>query len=130
MRKDNGKTEIIAFDLDDVLCVRDDVEGAVKKYLTCKPIQEMIEICNKCYDDGYEIVIYTARGMTSFKGNHHEVYDNLFELTKQQLIDWGVKYHKLIMGKAHYDLLIDDKASFSGDICEISDVRRALAGRR
>ena len=34
----------------------------------------------------------------------------LFELTKQQLDDWGVKYHELIMGKPHADYFIDDKA--------------------
>ena len=34
----------------------------------------------------------------------------LFDLTKQQLDDWGVKYHELIMGKPHADFFIDDKA--------------------
>ena len=34
----------------------------------------------------------------------------LFDLTKQQLDDWGVKYHELIMGKPHADYFIDDKA--------------------
>jgi hypothetical protein len=33
----------------------------------------------------------------------------LFELTKQQLEEWGVKYNELIMGKPHADLFIDDK---------------------
>ena len=33
----------------------------------------------------------------------------LFDLTKQQLDDWGCKYNELIMGKPHADLFIDDK---------------------
>ena len=30
-------------------------------------------------------------------------------LTKSQLKKWGLKYHKLIMGKPSYDFFIDDK---------------------
>ena len=33
----------------------------------------------------------------------------LFELTRQQLEEWGVKYNELIMGKPHADYFIDDK---------------------
>ena len=33
----------------------------------------------------------------------------LFELTRQQLEEWGVKYNELIMGKPHADFFIDDK---------------------
>ena len=35
-----------------------------------------------------------------------------FQFTKKQLKKWGVKYHKLIMGKPSYDLIIDDKSIF------------------
>ena len=30
--------------------------------------------------------------------------------TKKQLEQWKVKYHKLIMGKPSFDILIDDKS--------------------
>ena len=50
---------VIAFDLDDVLCYRTSEQGKVEKYKTCKPIKEMIAICNQCYDEGYKIIIYT-----------------------------------------------------------------------
>ena len=33
-----------------------------------------------------------------------------YELTVKQLKDWNVKYHKLIMGKPSFDIIIDDKA--------------------
>ena len=32
-----------------------------------------------------------------------------FDLTEQQLKDWGCKYHDLILGKPHADFFIDDK---------------------
>ena len=130
MQSNKEKIKIIAFDLDDVLCIRDSNEGDLEKYLSCKPIQKMIDICNKCYYSGYEIIIYTARGMTSQTGDPSKVYHYLYELTKKQLSDWEVKYHKLVMGKQHYDLLIDDKASFSGDISDFDDIERTLSGWR
>lgn len=118
---------IIAFDLDDVLCYRtSDTGGRVGKYKNCKPINNMIELANQCYDRGDRVIIYTARGMTGFTGNVHEIYSNLYELTKEQLVEWGVKYHQLIMGKAHYDLLIDDKVANSENIKNLGDIDRCL----
>ena len=116
------KSKTIAFDLDGVLCYRTTEEGAIAKYKTCKPLLEMIKITNQCYDNGYKIIIYTARGMNSYKGNVALVYSNLYELTKKQLKDWGIKYHQLVMGKQHYDLLIDDKAVNSLHIGCYNDV--------
>ena len=110
----NNKT--IAFDLDDVLCVRTSDVGDIEKYKSCKPIESMIELCNQCHDSGYKVVIYTARGMSTQKGNVHDVYSKLYQLTIDQLCEWGVKYDQLVMGKIHYDVLIDDKALNSEDV--------------
>lgn len=116
-------SKVIAFDLDDVLCFRtSDSGGRVEKYNTCLPIKEMIDITNQCYDRGDTVIVYTARGMTSFAGNIHDIYSNLYDLTKNQLNEWGVKHHQLIMGKAHYDVLIDDKALNSNRIKNILDI--------
>ena len=54
--------------------------------------------------------IYTARGMCIYNGDVNLVYENLYDLTHSHLIEWGVKFHRLVMGKLSYDLLIDDKA--------------------
>ena len=121
------RNKVIAFDLDDVLCYRtSDSGGRVEKYKSCKPIKEMVELVNQCYENDYQIIVYTARGMTGFSGNISEIYSNLYEFTKKQLKKWGVKHHRLIMGKAHYDLLIDDKAINSGVINNIQDIVIAL----
>lgn len=105
-------SKILAFDLDDTLCFRDkkyENLGA-DKYKFCEPISEMIEKVNTLHDNGYIIYIYTARGMNQFNGDVKLVYEKLYDLTEKSLIDWGIKYHKLIMGKLHYDYLIDDKS--------------------
>ena len=117
---------VIAFDLDDVICSRTSDEGPVEKYKTCYPHQDMVDLVNNCYDKGHTIIIYTARGMTGFQGDVDKIYDNLFDLTQNDLDKWGVKFHKLIMGKAHYDILIDDKAMNSLRVKEITDIEDFL----
>ena len=102
----------IAFDLDDVICWHhpDYDEVGVDKYYHCEPIESGVELVNEYYDKGYRIIIYTARGMGIYNGNVNLVYENLYDLTYSHLIEWKVKFHRLVMGKLSYDLLIDDKA--------------------
>ena len=99
-------------DIDGVLVDRpNNVEHLGKdKYKHCYPIQKNIDIINKLYDLGHRIILFTARGMTTFNGNIPKVYLELFSLTAEQMRTFGVKHHQLYMGKPHYDLIIDDKA--------------------
>ncbi len=112
----------IAFDLDDVLCSRTSNQGDIEKYYSCIPNQKMIDILNLCKSKGFKIIIYTSRGMTVFNGNVNDIYSNLYDLTQKQLKEWKVNYDQLIMGKVHYDLLIDDKAINSLNIKNIKDI--------
>jgi|TARA_R110001583_G_scaffold16234_12_gene66284 predicted O-methyltransferase YrrM len=116
--------KIIAFDLDDVLCERpvEHQDGGPKKYQRCSPILNMIKIVNKCYDEGHYIKIFTSRGMGHFNYNENKIINELFQITKDQLSDWGVKHHELIMCKPEYDLLIDDKALNEFDISSEYDI--------
>lgn len=113
-----SKQKTIAFDLDDVLCYRPNGYEHLgpNKYDYCEPYNENINLVNSLYDDGYKIVIYTARGMSQFNGNVVDIYSHLFTRTNQQLNSWGLKYHQLVMGKIHYDVLIDDKVLNSNNI--------------
>mgnify|MGYP003651226212 FL=1 len=115
-------SKTIAFDLDDVLCVRTSNVGDIEKYKSCKPIDSMIALCNQCHAAGYKVVIFTARGMSTQKGDVHSVYSKLYELTIKQLSAWGVKYDQLVMGKIHYDVLIDDKALNSEDVDNLNTI--------
>jgi hypothetical protein len=88
----------IFVDLDDTLFNTKGMD-----YTNSTPIEERISKINDLYNQGHEITIYTARG--SGTGINH------FELTKNQLKKFGVKYHYLNIGnKPVFDLLIDDKA--------------------
>jgi len=115
----------VAFDLDDTLCTREQQEGGPEKYFTCKPTPEMIKIMNECYDYGHKVKVYTARGMTWSKGRPTGL-DVIREISAFQLMEWGAKYHELILGKTHFELLIDDKVANSEDIHSFQDIQDRL----
>lgn len=117
------QNKVIAVDLDDTLCNRPkNVEHLGKqKYKHCVPIQKMIDVVNKLHEEGNIIHIYTARGMHQFNGDVDAVYDNLYSMTNDQLRTWGIKYHRLVMGKLPYDLLIDDKCCRPKEILDNKD---------
>ena len=97
-----------------------DIDGTIcsptvgRDYHKAEPWQDRIKVLNKLYDEGHYIIYFTARAMGRFADQPHSVAsvkakEVLFELTKQQLEEWGVKYNELIMGKPHADYFIDDK---------------------
>lgn len=72
-------------------------------YNNARPIAMNIEKINKLFDEGHEIVYYTARGT--------KTGIDWYETTFNQLTSWGCKFHKLITGhKPAYDLIICDKS--------------------
>ena len=88
---------IIYCDIDGVLCNNTDGD-----YDEARPFPEAIARINQLYVEGHHIVLWTARGTTT--GTDWR------ELTQRQLTLWGVRYHRLLLGKPYYDLLIDDRA--------------------
>jgi len=89
---------IIRVDIDETICEY----GEEREYPLAKPIQDRIDKINKLYEEGHTIVYWTARGSVTKK--------DWAELTVTQLNTWGAKYHKVELGKPHYDLYIDDKS--------------------
>ena len=73
-------------------------------YEKAKPLTDRIEHINLLFDEGHEIHYWTARGVHSGT--------DFTDLTKQQFLDWGVKYHELHVnvGKPHFDMYICDKS--------------------
>ncbi len=97
------KKKTICFDIDNILCTTKN-----SKYLSSKPKIQAIKKINQLYKEGYRIIFFTSRFMGRTNNNTKKAYSLGFQLTTNQLKKWQVKYHKLIMGKPSYDLIIDD----------------------
>ena len=101
--KNNKK--VICFDLDNVIC-----KTKESKYKYSKPIKKSINLINKLYKKGHQIIIFTARGMGEYNGDYKMAVKSYKKLTLRQLKKWKINYHNLILGKPAYDFYIDDKA--------------------
>lgn len=90
--------KIYLFDIDGTICHTPES----RRYEDATPIQERIDVINKLYDNGNVIKYFTARGSTTGL--------DWRELTERQFHGWGVKYHELIFGKPHTDIIVDNIA--------------------
>lgn len=83
-------------DIDGIICT-----NTYGKYKEATPIYENIKKINKKYDEGHEIILWTARGGTTGV--------DWRKITEEQMEKWGVKYHSLSFDKPEYDVIVDDK---------------------
>jgi hypothetical protein len=88
----------IYVDIDETICFYPEE----REYPLAQPLNENIAKINNLYDEGNIITYYTARGSATGI--------DWYETTRDQLNEWGCKYHNLSVGeKPPYDLLICDK---------------------
>jgi hypothetical protein len=60
-------------------------------------------------------VIFTARGMATFRGIRFLARIRWGWLTRRQLRAWGIQHDRLILGKPSGDIYVDDKGVNSSD---------------
>jgi hypothetical protein len=99
------------FDIDGTICDKNNNDDYDKSF----PYLSRIGLINKLYDEGNVIVFHTARGMGRHNNNAQLAIQEFYALTEEQLKEWGVKYHQLILGKPSGDIYIDDKGIKDGD---------------
>ena len=86
-------------DIDNTICRTDNGD-----YPNSYPLREHINEINALYDQGHEIIYWTARGSNTGK--------DWEELTHTQLLEWECKFDDLWMKKPAYDVWIGDKADW------------------
>lgn len=100
---DNTIYNTFVVDIDDTICYTQnrDFENSI-------PNEEVINKINELYDNGWNIVLFTARGAKSCKTLEERIakYD---DITKRWLAKNNVKYHELVFGKMNADYYVDDK---------------------
>jgi hypothetical protein len=102
----------VCFDIDGVLC-----DQVAQDYSDAKPNRSMIDLLNRLFDRGDQIILHTSRFMGRTNQNREEAERIGREFTERQLNAWGVRYHELWMGKPRYDFVIDDRSVFYDADC-------------
>ena len=93
------------FDIDGTICTH----TIDKTYLDIKPYSDRVQVINSLYDEGHEIIFYTARGMGRHKNNTAKAFKEFYDMTTKQLESWEIKYNQLFLGKPAGDIYVDDK---------------------
>ena len=96
----------IVVDIDGVICASNSGE-----YASASPLSYGIKRINELYDQGFYIILLTARYGDREGGNLARQYQRGFI----ELVDWlkanNVKYNEVRLGKPPAMLYIDDKAA-------------------
>lgn len=101
---------IICFDLDGTICTEQKKMKIPERYYKAELKQHMKSLVNELYDKGHIILIDTARSSGVSKWNVFRRLKTYIQ-TRNQLSNWGIKYHKLRVGaKLPADLYVDDRA--------------------
>lgn len=105
----NIKTFVV--DIDDTFCKSPRKADGNFDYSKGYPIQCVIDKINQLYNQGHQIILYTARGMRTFNGNIEKIEAKHRPLLTTWLEEHKVLYHKLIFGKPWYKdyFFIDDR---------------------
>ena len=101
------------FDIDGTIC-----NSSGGDYTNATPKKERIKKVNSLYDEGHTVIFLTARGMGRHKNNPILANEEFYDLTLEQLKNWGVKHHKLFLGKPAGDAYVDDKGINDYDFFE------------
>ena len=108
-----------------------DIDGVIaeavpdKDYAQAGPLLDNIARVNALYDAGCHITLFTARGSATGK--------DWSQVTRQQMADWGVRYHELKFGKPPADYYVDDRLvslSQAVALCGLPDPASAENGSK
>lgn len=97
----------IIVDLDGVICK---LKNPDQSYSDVEPNKDVIKLMREWKDQGYTILIYTARHMRTCRGDVTEVIKRVGKITEDWLKKWNVPYDELYYGKPYADIYIDDLA--------------------
>lgn len=92
----------LAIDLDGTLCP----EGPAHERPYQPAKTKWVELVNRAYEAGWDVTIYSAR------------HWNDLRMTQDWLKANAVSFHRIVLGKVPYDLLIDDRATHDFGVLE------------
>lgn len=97
----------VVIDLDGTICTQE-MPG---EYHLAKPVNQVIMTLQALKDKhGAYIIIYTARGMKTFRGSLNKIIERYDLETRRWLEENKVPFDELVFGKPSGDVYIDDKA--------------------
>jgi capsule biosynthesis phosphatase len=86
-------------DVDDTISQTPLDEKGNGLYKEAKPLLSVIEKIRSLHSQGHTIILFTARGMRTFKGNVEKIKECHYDILVDWLKTYSVPYDQLIFGK-------------------------------
>lgn len=86
-------------DIDGTICNAAKRPDGSYDYPNAVPIPSTIERINRLYDEGHKIILFTARGNRTFKGDLKKIQDFHGPILKEWVEKHEVKCHEIRTGK-------------------------------
>lgn len=103
------KNKRVVFDIDGVLCKKDEN----RDYADRVPHSGMVKRLQQYYDEGYYIILYTARNMNTHQGRIGKINADTAKTLLQWLEEHNIPHDEIYYGKpwcGHDGFYVDDKA--------------------
>jgi capsule biosynthesis phosphatase len=99
----------VVFDIDGVLCKKDEDRDYVDRI----PHPGMVERLREYYEEGYYIILHTARNMNTHQGRIGKINADTAKTLLQWLDEHNIPHDEIYYGKpwcGHDGFYVDDKA--------------------
>ncbi|WP_254761522.1 LNS2 domain-containing protein [Natrinema marinum] len=109
----------VVFDVDGVICKKD----AELDYTDRKPHEEVVEQLRKYKENGYYIILYTARNMNTHEGRLGRINADTAKTLLEWLEEHEIPHDEIHYGKpwcGHDGFYVDDKAIRPTELLEYS----------
>lgn len=113
---DKTKYNTFVVDIDDTISFTYN-----RDFENSEPNQPVIDKINELYNNGWQIVLFTARGAKSCR-TLEEREQKYRDVTERWLKKHGVQYTQLVFGKMNADYYVDDKAMSIEQFIDFKDV--------
>ena len=108
----------LVIDLDGTLTLSDSSD-----YRSVSPNLDVINMIRRYHEDGFKIVIFTARNMRTYEGNIGLININTLPIITEWLDRHGVPYDEVIVGKpwcGKEGFYVDDRAIRPSEFSSLS----------
>lgn len=96
----------ICVDMDGTIC-KNKLDG--QDYYDVEPLEDAAETLKYLKNNGYYIIIHTARGMRTYNNNQGKIISTHSKKMIEWLNKWEIPFDELLFAKPHVDFFIDDK---------------------
>lgn len=88
----------VIFDIDGTICP---VKKPNEEYIDLVPNDDVVKKIIELKNNGYKIVLFTARNMRTYNGDIEKILKNTKPILEKWLEKWQIPYDEIIFGKPY-----------------------------